>query len=33
MSPMNMQGGPLQATTPQPDVDRLAWLRAFNVQG
>jgi hypothetical protein len=32
-SPMNIQLPELPAATPSPAVDRLAWLRAFNVQG
>jgi len=31
--PMQMQTPGLPAVTPSPSIDRLAWMRAFNVQG
>jgi len=31
--PMQMQTPGLPAVAPSPSIDRLAWMRAFNVQG
>jgi len=31
--PMQMQAPGLPALSPSPSIDRLAWMRAFNVQG
>jgi len=31
--PMQMQTPGLPALSPSPSIDRLAWMRAFNVQG
>jgi len=33
IGPMQMQPSALPALTPSPNIDRLAWMRAFNVQG